>query len=121
MGVVLNGVPCTYAIPIHNRDHLLKMSAFFKGVLSPFYYKTGTMGRIGSTKLVLPKWLSYGTLNRVIRVGRLQRIPFTFKFYAEVNFREIRKRKSVFIPVFCYFHFFAISNIQLDPTYLLFK
>jgi hypothetical protein len=26
------------------------------------------MGRIGSTKLVLPKWLSYGTLNRVIRV-----------------------------------------------------
>ena len=26
------------------------------------------MGRIGSTKLVLPKWLSYGMLNRVLRV-----------------------------------------------------
>ena len=38
------------------------------GLLSPFYYKTGTMGWIGSTKLVLHKWLSYGTLNRVIRV-----------------------------------------------------
>ena len=28
------------------------------------------MGRIGSTKLVLPKWHKYGTLNRVIRVPR---------------------------------------------------
>ena len=37
-------------------------------LLLQFYYKTGTMGRFGSTKLVLPKWLSYGTLNRVIRV-----------------------------------------------------
>ena len=26
------------------------------------------MGRIGSTKLVLPKWHKYGILNRVIRV-----------------------------------------------------
>ena len=38
-------------------------------ILSPFYHKTGTMGQIVSTKLVLPKWLSYGTFNRVIRVG----------------------------------------------------
>ena len=37
-------------------------------ILSPFYYKTGTMGRIGSTSYVLPIWLSYRTLNRVIRV-----------------------------------------------------
>ena len=28
------------------------------------------LGRIGSTKLVLPKWHKYGTLNRVIRVFR---------------------------------------------------
>ena len=28
------------------------------------------LGRIGSTKLVLPKWHKHGTLNRVIRVGR---------------------------------------------------
>ena len=41
------------------------------GILSPFYYKTGTMVQIGSTKLVLPKWLSYGMFNRVIRVVRL--------------------------------------------------
>ena len=27
------------------------------------------LGRIGSTKLVLPKWHKYGTLTRVIRVG----------------------------------------------------
>ena len=33
-----------------------------------FYYKTGTMGRIGSTSYVLPIQLSYRTLNRVIRV-----------------------------------------------------
>ena len=38
-------------------------------LLSQLYYKTGTMGRIGSTKLVLPKWHKYGTLNRVIRVS----------------------------------------------------
>ena len=37
-------------------------------LLSPFYYKTGTMGRIGSTSYVLPIRLSYRTLNRVIRV-----------------------------------------------------
>ena len=28
------------------------------------------LGRIGSTKLVLPKWHKYGILNRVIRVSR---------------------------------------------------
>ena len=37
--------------------------------LSPYYYKTSMIDQIGSTKLVLPKWLKYGTLNRVIRVG----------------------------------------------------
>ena len=37
-------------------------------ILSPFYYKTGTMGRIGSTSYVLPIRLSYRMLNRVIRV-----------------------------------------------------
>ena len=40
----------------------------FFGLLSPFYYKTGTMGRIGNTRYVLPTWLLYRTLNRVIRV-----------------------------------------------------
>ena len=38
-------------------------------LLSPFYYKTGTMGRIGSTSYVLPIQLVYCTLNRVIRVN----------------------------------------------------
>ena len=33
-------------------------------IISLFYYKTGMIGRIGSTKLVLPKWHKYGTLNR---------------------------------------------------------
>ena len=37
-------------------------------LLLPFYYKTGTMGRIGSTSYVLPIRLSYRTLNRVMRV-----------------------------------------------------
>ena len=37
-------------------------------ILSPFYYKTGTMGRIGSTSYLLPIRLSYRILNRVIRV-----------------------------------------------------
>ena len=32
------------------------------------------LGRIGSTKLVLPKWHKYGTLNRVIRVRSLKRV-----------------------------------------------
>ena len=39
-------------------------------LLSPFYYKTGILGRIGSTKLVLPKWHKYSSLNRVIRVHK---------------------------------------------------
>ena len=29
------------------------------------------LGRLGSAKLVLPKWHKYGNLNRVIRVGYL--------------------------------------------------
>ena len=40
-------------------------------LLSPFYYKTGTMGWISSTCYVLPIRLSYRMLNRVIRVHRL--------------------------------------------------
>ena len=48
---------------------ILFLVLYFGSLLSPFNYKTGTMGRIGSPKLVLPKWLSYGTLNRVIRVS----------------------------------------------------
>ena len=32
------------------------------------------LGRIGSTKLELPKWHKYGTLNRVIRVIILQKM-----------------------------------------------
>ena len=39
-------------------------------LLSPFYYKTGILGRFGSTKLVLPKWHKYSSLNRVIRVHK---------------------------------------------------
>ena len=46
-----------------NRNRICRVS-----LLSQLYYKTGTMGRIGSTKLVLPKWHKYGTLNRAIRV-----------------------------------------------------
>ena len=38
-------------------------------VLSPFYYKTGTMGRIGSTSYVLPIRLSYRKLNRAMSVS----------------------------------------------------
>ena len=45
--------------------------AFFDHLLSPFYHKTGTMGRISSTSYVLPIRLSYRMLNRVIRVHRL--------------------------------------------------
>ena len=44
-------------------------------LLSPFHYKTDTMGRIGSTKLVLPKWLSYGTLNNLKLKGKHCRKP----------------------------------------------
>ena len=40
-------------------------------ILSPFCYKTGTMGQIGSTSYVLPIRLSYCTLDRVIRVSIL--------------------------------------------------
>ena len=40
-------------------------------ILSPFYYKTGTMGQIGSTSYVLPIRLSYCTLNRVMRVWNI--------------------------------------------------
>ena len=36
---------------------------------SSAYHKYGTMGRIGSTKLVLPKWHKYGTYNRHFRVN----------------------------------------------------
>jgi hypothetical protein len=43
-------------------------------VLAPLYYKTGTMGRIGSTKLVLPNWHKYRSYNRVVRV-RGQKMP----------------------------------------------
>ena len=50
--------------------------AFFDHLLSPFYHKTGTMGRIGSTSYVLPIWLSYRTLNRAMRVP-----PFVDIFY----------------------------------------
>ena len=37
-------------------------------LLAPLYYKTGTMGRIGSTKLVMPNWHKYRSYNRVVRV-----------------------------------------------------
>ena len=37
------------------------------------------LGRIGSTKLVLPKWHKYGILNKVIRVRILLYCRYTIK------------------------------------------
>ena len=46
-----------------NSDSLLTSNIGMKShLLSPFYYKTGTMGQIGSTSYVLPIRLSYHTL-----------------------------------------------------------
>ena len=55
-----------------------KQSAYYKygtmgrigstKLVLPKWHKYGTMGRIGSTKLVLPKWHKYGTYNRHFRV-----------------------------------------------------
>ena len=59
-------------------------------LLSPFYYKTGTMGRIGSTSYVLPIRLSYRTLNRVIRVP-----PSVYIFYGIMVCK-----KSIFLTTY---------------------
>ena len=47
------------------------------------------LGRIGSTKLVLPKWHKYGALNRVIKVyvpkGRQENLPLEAAIIASLN------------------------------------
>ena len=43
------------------------------------------MGRIVSTKLVLPKWLWYGMLNRVIRVGLVYVYIFVLNELSNIN------------------------------------
>ena len=57
-------------------------------ILSPFYYKTGTMGRIGSTSYVLPIRLSYRTLKRVIRVCGLPR--YVYLVYGKYSLFTLR-------------------------------
>jgi hypothetical protein len=56
-------------------------------LLAPLYYKTGTMGRIGSTKLVLPNWHKYRSYNRVVRVPRYNLNDLTkLQLAAQPNF-----------------------------------
>ena len=51
------------------------------------------LGRIGSTKLVLPKWHKYGTLNRVIRVGCVAHLWLNVKVKLWILFKLCFKTK----------------------------
>ena len=50
------------------------------------------LGQIGSTKLVLPKWHKYGTLNRVIRVMHI-----IIKSYIDDFFHAKSTKKLIII------------------------
>ena len=53
---------------------------FILMVLSPFYYKTGTMGRIGSISYVLPIRQNIDILNRDIRVATASQVMMMLSF-----------------------------------------
>ena len=68
MAAIVNFSPDKGKAPWFHLRNNFPIELFRREATLTILFKTGMMGRIGSTKLVLPKWLSYGTLSRVIRV-----------------------------------------------------
>ena len=59
------------------------------------------MGRIGSTKLVLPKWHKYGTYNRHLRVPKLSNIEVGIESCFEIY--SFKPRKLYWLLSCCIF------------------
>ena len=93
----------------HRHYHQYTDNGSLHHVLSPFYYKTGTMGWIGSTSYVLPIQLSYRTLNRVIRVGRKNVVTFILKEYLLFSFLTASLSSSDWTNSFWLFMYLVIN------------
>ena len=75
--------------------------------LSSYSDKSTYIGRIGSTKLELPKWHKYGTFNRVIRVSN-QRLDSNPKMYSILE-RMSRLAKNFLEKLTDFSHFPVIE------------
>ena len=81
------------------------------------------MGRIGSTKLVLPKWHKYGTYNRHFRVGgsKSPKTPLRRQYINAQCLQELAEQLSGFPKSNSYEVVFKVGDENSDYGHCLLK